>query len=176
MVGEGVWDDGVPGLEAAILPGLMPQPSESRAGILEYRCRGVAAVTGGAPYVDPGKLARARELRRAPTPSTALAWRLLRGRGVCGLKFRREQVIDGFLTDFYCPSLGLVVEIDGGVHEDPEQMVYDTIRSQCLTALGLQVIRVRNQDVSREHLERLLSSFTSEVRLPLSIHGEGVGG
>ncbi len=95
---------------------------------------------------------------------------------MCGLKFRREQVIDGFLTDFYCPSLGLVVEIDGGVHEDPEQMVYDTIRSQCLTALGLQVIRVRNQDVSREHLERLLSSFTSEVRLPLSIHGEGVGG
>ena len=93
-----------------------------------------------------------------------------------GLKFRREQVIDGFVVDLYCPSLGLVVEIDGDIHGDAEQAEYDAIRSQYLGALGVRVIRVRNEDVSQETFEALIHPFVTQPPLPLSIHGEGVGG
>ncbi len=123
----------------------------------------VAGVTGGAPYVDPLKLERARAFRRAPTPASKLAWQFLRGRKTLGLKFRREQVIDGFIADFYCPSLGLVVEIDGGVHDDPDQAEYDLVRSECFAALGIKVARLRNEEVSAPSLEHLLSPFLTHT-------------
>jgi hypothetical protein len=37
----------------------------------------------------------ARTARRNPTAAEARAWELLRGRQVLGLKFRREQVVNG---------------------------------------------------------------------------------
>jgi len=40
-----------------------------------------------------------------------------------------SNVIDGFIVDFYCPELKLVLEIDGRVHEDPENIAYDAARS-----------------------------------------------
>jgi very-short-patch-repair endonuclease len=109
-----------------------------------------------------------------------------------GLKFRREQVIEGFIADFYCPALGLVVEVDGSVHDDPEQAEYDIARSACFAAHGIRVARIRNEDVSLPNLEALLLPFLHpqkppapsaspshhlpSLRLPLSIHGEGAGG
>jgi very-short-patch-repair endonuclease len=123
------------------------------------RNESVAGVTGGSPHVDPIKLERARALRRAPTPATRAAWQALRGRKMLGLKFRREQVIDGFIADFYCPSLGLVIEVDGGVHDEPASREYDAVRSQWFDALGIQVARIRNDDVSAEALEGLITPF-----------------
>ena len=121
--------------------------------------RVAASVTGGVEFVDPQKLERARALRKAPTHAAQQAWELLRGRKILGLKFRREQVIEGFIADFYCPSLGLVVEVDGSVHDDPEQAEYDTARSACFAAHGIRVARIRNEDVSEPNLEALLLPF-----------------
>lgn len=63
----------------------------------------------------------------------------------------------------HCPSLRLGLEIDGGVHDAPDQRAYDLVRTQTLSALGIHVLRVRNEDVSRETFERILRPLL-EVR------------
>jgi very-short-patch-repair endonuclease len=102
------------------------------------------------------RFARARELRHNPTPAERHAWTLLRNRGILGLKFRRQHVLHGFIVDFYCLSERIVIELEGDVHDAEEQRVYDRARAGLLTAAGYEVIRVRNRDVSREHLETVL--------------------
>ena len=102
------------------------------------------------------KFALARELRRAPTPAERHAWSLLRNRGILGLKFRRQHVLHGFIVDFHCIAERLVIELEGGPHDDPNQQWYDAARTQVLEAAGYRVVRVRNRDVTRHHLERIL--------------------
>jgi len=67
------------------------------------------------------KLARARELRREPTPAERYPWTLLRDHRLLGLKFRRQQALHGFIVDFYCPALKLIIELEGSPHEAPTQ-------------------------------------------------------
>ena len=61
---------------------------------------------------------RARSLRKTQTVSEGLLWSVLRGRQLCGLKFRRQHPIEPWIVDFACPEKMLVVEIDGGYHDD----------------------------------------------------------
>lgn len=66
--------------------------------------------------VTKEKLQRSRELRREMTPAEKILWEELRGSKL-GVRFRRQQVIQGFIVDFYCHWAGLVVEVDGDVHD-----------------------------------------------------------
>ena len=102
------------------------------------------------------RFARACELRHNPTPAERHAWTLLRNRGILGLKFRRQHVLHGFIVDFYCPSERIVIELEGDVHDAEAQRDYDQARAGLLQAGGYRVIRVRNRDVGREHLEASL--------------------
>src|SRR5437660_193277 len=107
--------------------------------------------------VPPGwKFAQARELRRAATSTERYAWSLLRNRGVLGLKFRRQHVVHGFIVDFYCVARRLVVELEGDAHDPRDRQAYDTARAEFLEAAGYRVVRVRNRDVTPEHLELVL--------------------
>jgi very-short-patch-repair endonuclease len=107
--------------------------------------------------VDARKLALARGFRKAPTPAEAKAWHLLRGRRILGLKFRRQQVIDGFIVDFYCASRRLVLELDGGIHDDPARAAYDELRTQILSMHAIVVVRIRNHQLSEGALRELLA-------------------
>ena len=107
--------------------------------------------------VDSTKVARAKELRRNMTPEEKVLWQRLRANRLGGFHFRRQQVIDGFIVDFYCHAAGLVVEVDGDVHR--QQVEYDAERDRVLAARGLQVMRVSNGEVRddvEEVLERIL--------------------
>ena len=68
--------------------------------------------------VTKEKLQRAKELRREMTPAENLLWKEVRANKL-GVHFRRQQVIQGFIVDFYCHRAGLVVEVDGDVHDLP---------------------------------------------------------
>lgn len=115
------------------------------------------------------KLRRAREFRKRPTAAERRAWELLRDRRILGVKFRRQHCIRGFVVDFYCHELRLVLEIDGPVHHTPEQKAYDAERTAILEGLGLRVVRIPNETVARETLLAVLS--------PLSrIRERGTGG
>jgi very-short-patch-repair endonuclease len=99
-------------------------------------------------YVTPEKIVRAKELRREMTPAERLIWERLRANRLHGLRFRRQQVIDGFIADFYCHAAALVVEIDGPVHE--ERADYDAARDKVFQARGLTILRVTIEEVGRD--------------------------
>ncbi len=81
------------------------------------------------------------------TEAEQLLWNRLRGNQLRGFHFRRQQVIDGFIVDFYCHAAGLVLEVDGGIHA--AQGEYDEQRDLALSRRGLRVLRVRNGEVLR---------------------------
>ena len=99
-------------------------------------------ITGQKPA---GKLLLAQQMRRLPTPAEAKLWACLRAGRLRSLHFRRQQVIDGFVVDFYCHAAGLVVELDGAVHRD--QADYDAERTQILEERGLHILRFANSRV-----------------------------
>src|SRR5215211_7540637 len=90
--------------------------------------------------VTKEKLQRARELRRNMTAAEKLLWNELRA-NKSGIHFRRQQVIAGFIVDFYCHKAALVVEVDGGIHD--LQQEEDARREKVLTDLGLRIVRFR---------------------------------
>ena len=102
------------------------------------------------------KLALARELRSSPTPGERFAWSLLRRHQIHGLRFRRQHVLHGFIVDFYCAKLKLVIEIDGDSHDDVGSREYDVARAAWLENAGYTVIRIRNKDVTKERLTTLI--------------------
>ncbi|HWC73849.1 MAG TPA: endonuclease domain-containing protein [Gemmatimonadales bacterium] len=102
------------------------------------------------------RFALARQLRLHPTPAERHAWTLLRNRRILGLKFRRQHVLHGFIVDFSCPSERIVIELEGKVHEAEAQRQYDQARAGFLQAAGYRIIRLRNKDVNRKHLETVL--------------------
>jgi len=96
--------------------------------------------------VTKEKLERSRELRRDMTPAEKILWRELRANKL-GVHFRRQQVIAGFIVDFYCHSASLVIEVDGSIHDVQEQKENDIEREKALKEMGLRIIRFRNEDV-----------------------------
>jgi leucyl-tRNA synthetase len=114
--------------------------------------------------IDANKLELARRLRQAPTAAEATAWQILRARALHGLKFRRQQVIAGFIVDFYCPSQRLVLELDGGVHDDPTQRERDRTRTDAFRKLSIRVLRIPNHDVHEQALHALLQPYARPGR------------
>ena len=104
------------------------------------------------------KVERARELRREMTPEERMLWRELRLLRDQGYVFRRQQVIAGFIADFYCYPAQFVVEVDGGAHAG--QREYDSARDDVLAAHGLTVLRISNEDV-RKRLPEVIQRITA---------------
>jgi len=94
--------------------------------------------------VTKEKLHRAKELRREMTPAEKLLWNELRANKL-GVHFRRQQIIQGFIVDFYCHKKALVIEVDGDVHD--LQQEEDAQREKALREMGLQIIRFHNDEV-----------------------------
>lgn len=96
----------------------------------------------------------AREQRKNPTPSERRLWECLRKRQLEGYKFLRQQPIIYkqennkryfFIADSYCAEKGLVVELDGKIHEFQKE--YDYNRDTVLKGLGLNVLRIENEEL-----------------------------
>ncbi len=111
--------------------------------------------------VDATKLERAKEFRQSMTPEEKVLWQHLRGNRLSGFHFRRQQVIDGFIVDFYCHAAGLVVEVDGDIHD--QQVAYDSERDRVLSARGLRILRIRNEQV-RQGLPGVLDRIVAARR------------
>jgi precorrin-2 dehydrogenase/sirohydrochlorin ferrochelatase len=90
----------------------------------------------------------AKNLRADMTDAERKLWQYLRANRLDGLHFRRQQVLHGFIVDFYCRPLGLIVEVDGEVHLG--QADYDCERDELLAAQRLYVLRLTNTEVMQE--------------------------
>jgi very-short-patch-repair endonuclease len=100
-------------------------------------------------------IGQARALRRSPPVAERVLWRILRGRQLEVLKFRRQWPIGPYVADFACLRHRLIVEVDGPFH-DPEQ---DAARYAWLANQGFQILRFATADVAlRPHdiVERII--------------------
>lgn len=84
-------------------------------------------------------------LRKHPTKTEEIVWKILRNRKFLDLKFRRQHVIKGYVVDFFCKELNLAVEIDGKIHE--KQKSYDEMRQSILVNSGINIVRVTNSEM-----------------------------
>ena len=104
-------------------------------------------------WVDGAKVIRAKELRREMTQEERLLWERLRKSQLNGYHFRRQQVVHGFIADFYCHAAALLVELDGASHGGREG--YDAERDRTLTHHGFRIERFTNNMV-RSRLDEVL--------------------
>jgi leucyl-tRNA synthetase len=104
----------------------------------------------------PKYISFARELRKNQTEEEKVIWEQLRNRRLLGFKFLRQHPVifsqinnrkSFYIADFYCAEKKLVVEIDGLIHTS--QIEEDKARDIVMNEIGLQVIRITNEEVNR---------------------------
>ena len=127
------------------------------------------------PFPRQSTLIRARRLREESTLAEQALWERLRNRRFMDLKFRRQFPIGPYVADFYCHSLKLVVELDGGIHEIEPQISHDENREANLGALGYSVLRFTNQEIleSPQSVLAEISRFAESCLSPSSPFGRG---
>ncbi len=94
---------------------------------------------------DPRLTDFARQLRRNLTPAERILWTALRSRRFDELKFRRQYPLGKYVLDFFCPTLGVAVELDGESHVGKGKA--DQFRDKWLQGQGCYVLRVWNPDI-----------------------------
>ncbi len=84
--------------------------------------------------------------RKNPTEAESVMWDMLKGNKL-GAHFRRQHIIIDYIVDFICIDKGLVIELDGGYHNDPQQKEYDEQRTAHLQQLGYTELRFKNEEL-----------------------------
>ena len=93
------------------------------------------------------QIAFARELRYKQTEAEGALWMRLRNKQLEGVKFRRQQPIGPYIVDFANFERKLIIEIDGGQHDEEKMRERDEERTTWLKEGGYQVLRFWNNDV-----------------------------
>ena len=89
-----------------------------------------------------------RKLRSNGTPAEGALWRILKGRQVGGLRFRRQFSVGVHVLDFYCPSIRLAIELDGEYHHHCAMPQRDCARDNELELrYGIRMLRLENKAV-----------------------------
>ena len=89
----------------------------------------------------------ARELRQKQTDAERALWFRLRNKQLECVKFRRQQPVGPYIVDFVNLEEKLVIEIDGGQHNEQEIRKHDEDRTSWLEERGYRVLRFWNNDV-----------------------------
>ena len=90
--------------------------------------------------------ALARRLRAEQTKAEELLWKRLRNRQVLGAKFRRQHPVGRYILDFFCQEHRLAIELDGSVHDHPEQKAYDDFRRKEIEADAINLMVFTNEE------------------------------
>jgi very-short-patch-repair endonuclease len=107
----------------------------------------------------------ARKLRHDQTPTEKIVWEAVRRKQIEGLRFLRQHDIGHFVLDFYCASLNLAIEIDGGVHALPEVERYDRDREMLLLeGSGVRFVRFSNEQVLEWSKEELQEAIRQQIK------------
>ena len=88
----------------------------------------------------------ARDMRNKPTGAERLLWYRLRMKRLGGYRFLRQKVIGNAIVDFVCPKANLVIELDGGQHDERNHA--DEARTRRLNRSGYRVLRFWNHEVT----------------------------
>jgi very-short-patch-repair endonuclease len=106
--------------------------------------------------------ATAKKLRANTTPHERMLWRALKELPLEGTHFRRQAPIGPYVVDFFCPAKRLIIELDGGHHNEDEEARRDRVRQDWLEQEGYRVIRFWNSEVASD-LNAVLERFYVEL-------------
>lgn len=104
----------------------------------------------------------ARNLRSNLTSAENILWSRLRCKQILGVQFYRQKPISGYITDFYCASCALVIELDGDSHYQGGAQEYDHIRDDLMRSMGLQILRFTNHEVE-QNLDAVVQKIYESV-------------
>jgi very-short-patch-repair endonuclease len=88
----------------------------------------------------------AKNNRKENTEAEGKLWEQLRNSKL-GVKFRRQHPVENFVADFACLQKGLIVEVDGGYHDNQEQQELDKHRTEVLEQKGFTILRFTNEEI-----------------------------
>lgn len=111
------------------------------------------------------------DMRNKPTDAEQILWNVLSNKGIDGYKFRRQHIVGNYIADFICLKQNLIIEVDGSIHQLPENIVSDAERTKWLLSEGYRVIRFKNNEVLFE-LEKVITKISANLVAPPS----GAGG
>ncbi|MEO6733678.1 MAG: acetylglutamate kinase [Ferruginibacter sp.] len=103
----------------------------------------------------------AKQLRGRMTVAEEILWDKIKI-NEWHLKFRRQHPIALYVADFYCHKLKLVIELDGGHHENREVKIYDEARERDIEQFGITVLRFKNEEVTFD-IEGVLTKISSKI-------------
>ena len=89
----------------------------------------------------------AKLLRKNQTAQEQKLWNLLRNRRYKNLCFKRQYIIGNYIADFVCREKKIIIELDGGQHNQDSNIAYDNARTKYLESEGYKVLRFWNNDV-----------------------------
>ena len=113
----------------------------------------------------------AKEMRHSPTKAEQIIWNNLSGKKLKNFKFRRQHIIGSYIADFICLRENLIIEIDGLIHQLPENITNDEQRTKWLNNEGFRVIRFTNNEVIF-NIDKVLNRISAILLAPPS----GAGG
>ena len=93
------------------------------------------------------QIKNSRQLRKNMTLQEKKLWSVIRNRQFFGYRFRRQFPIGQYIVDFICREKKIIIEIDGGQHNEDINVYYDNRRTEYLIAEGYKVIRFWNNEV-----------------------------
>ena len=114
----------------------------------------------------------ANELRKNMTEAEDKLWQRLRNRKLNNLKFRRQHPVNKFIADFFCAEKELIIEVDGGIHNDPDAKEHDENRTYELEQFGLKIIRFTNEEVMND-IDRVLEEILKKTSPPTLLKKKG---
>ena len=114
-------------------------------------------------YYNPHNLKNAKEMRSNMTPAETKMWRILRGKRFQDLKFKRQVLIGNYIVDFLCEDKKIIIEIDGGQHNEELNIQSDKNRTRYLENNGYKVLRFWNDDVMK-NIDGVMEVIFREVK------------
>ena len=109
-----------------------------------------------------------------PTKAEQILWEGLRGKKLDGYKFRRQHIVGDFIADFISLSNNLIIEVDGLIHQIPENKSNDEERTKTLNEYGFQVLRFTNDEVIQE-TDKVLDKISQFIQENPPLEGREAG-
>ena len=110
----------------------------------------------------------AKQLRKEMTKEERHLWYdFLRAYPV---RFSRQKVLGRYIADFYSAEAKIVIELDGSQHYEDVNAEKDAERTAFMKGYGLTVIRIPNNDISRnfrgvcEYIDIAVKQSLSQLR------------
>ncbi len=105
-----------------------------------------------------------KKLRNNSTNEEIILWQSLKQKQL-GVKFRRQQPIGKYIADFVCFEKKIIIELDGGQHNESSNIEKDKMRDLFFNQNGFKVVRFWNNEI-HQNLDGVIEKIQTEIKCP----------